>query len=99
LPRVQIKYIKAEEVKFISHRDLIRAFGRAIRRAELPIAYSQGFNPRMKVSWGQALKVGATSAGETAELLLAQPLSPSEVMTRLNRQLPKGLAVIGASLL
>ncbi|OGC12036.1 hypothetical protein A3K48_06135 [candidate division WOR-1 bacterium RIFOXYA12_FULL_52_29] len=97
--RVQIKYIKGEEVKFISHRDLIRAFGRAIRRAEIPIAYSQGFNPRMKISWGQALKVGATSSGETAELLLALPLSPSEVMARLNHQLPKGLAVIGANLL
>lgn len=97
--RVQIKYRKAPEVKYLSHRDLIRAFGRAIRRAELPIAYSQGFNPRMKISWGQALKVGASSEGETAELQLASPMPPDEVMTRLNRQLPKGLAVIGANLL
>ncbi|MBU0630749.1 MAG: TIGR03936 family radical SAM-associated protein [Candidatus Margulisbacteria bacterium] len=99
MPRIQIKYRKGEEVKYISHRDLIRAFGRAIRRAEIPIAYSQGFNPRMKISWGQALKVGASSEGETAELQLAVPMPPDEIMTRLNRQLPKGLAVLGANLL
>jgi radical SAM-linked protein len=96
--RIEIKYKKGEEIKFISHRDLMRAFQRAIRRAELPIDYSQGFNPHMKISWGQALKVGATSENETATLQMAEWLKPDEVKHRLNLTLPPGLAITEANL-
>lgn len=94
--KVRIKYTKGEEVKYISHRDLMRAFQRAIRRADLPIAYSQGFNPHMKISWGQALKVGATSEGEHAELQFEAFIRPSEAMERLNQELPRGIEILEA---
>lgn len=97
MQRIQIDYTKGEEVKFISHRDLMRVMQRAVRRADLPIAYSQGFNPHMKISWGQALKVGATSAGETAVLQMADWVKPEEIMAKLNQNLPQGLAIIKAS--
>jgi radical SAM-linked protein len=96
--RIKIIYKKGEEVKYISHRDLMRAFQRAIRRADLPISYSQGFNPHMKVSWGQALKVGATADAEEAILRFESWLKPEEVKLRLNKELPRGLAISDAFL-
>jgi radical SAM-linked protein len=94
--RIKIKYKKGEEVKYLSHKDLMKAFQRAIRRAKLPINYSQGFNPHMKISWGQALKVGATSDQEYAELEMSRFIKPGLVMDALNRTLPPGLAILDA---
>jgi radical SAM-linked protein len=99
MQKIKVKYRKGEEVKYISHRDLIRAFTRAIRRAGLPIAYSQGFNPHMKISWGNALKVGVASEGEFAELNFEGWVKPREVLERLGPQMPKGLEIIEANLL
>ena len=98
MQRIRVKYKKGEEVKYISHRDLIRAFTRAIRRAGLPIAYSQGFNPHMKISWGNALKVGAASEGEYAELQFEGWVKPREVIEKLGPQMPKGLEILDANL-
>ncbi|MBU1026348.1 MAG: TIGR03936 family radical SAM-associated protein, partial [Candidatus Margulisbacteria bacterium] len=85
--KVKIIYSKGEEVKFISHRNLMMVFQRAIRRADLPMAYSQGFNPHMRISWGNALKLGATSANEEATLHLATWAKPEEIKAKLNQQL------------
>ena len=71
----------------------MRAFQRAVRRAGLPVSYSQGFNPHMKISWGNALKVGATSEAEYAELQFETWVKPQELKERLNRQLPGGLEI------
>jgi radical SAM-linked protein len=98
MQKIKVIYKKGEEVKYIGHRDLMRTFQRAIRRADLPVAYSQGFNPHMKISWGNALKVGATSDQEEAVLELAQWVKPDEVKTRLNSVLPKGLAILDSFL-
>ncbi|MDD5593746.1 MAG: TIGR03936 family radical SAM-associated protein [Candidatus Margulisbacteria bacterium] len=98
MQKIKVKYKKGEEVKFISHRDLMRAFQRAIRRADLPVAYSQGFNPHMKISWGNALKVGAVSDGEFAEIQFELWVKPPELKDRLNRHLPKGLEILEAFL-
>jgi radical SAM-linked protein len=98
MQRIKIKYTKGEEVKFISHRDLMRVFQRAIRRAEIPIAYSQGFNPHMKISWGQALKVGKTSGEEYAELNIEGWIKPRELQERLNQTLPPGIEILEANL-
>lgn len=97
MQRIKIKFTKGEEVKFISHRDLMRTFQRAIRRAGLPIAYSQGFNPHMKISWGNALKVGAVSLGEYAELQIDGWIRPHEAMAKLNAFFPKGLEILEAN--
>ncbi|MCU0641079.1 MAG: TIGR03936 family radical SAM-associated protein [Candidatus Margulisbacteria bacterium] len=98
MQKIKIVYKKGEEVKYIGHRDLMRAFQRAVRRADLPINYSQGFNPHMKISWGNALKVGATSDHEEAILEFAQWVKPDEVKARLNGTLPGGLAILDAFL-
>lgn len=98
MQRIKVKYRKGEEIKYISHRDLIRAFHRAIRRAGLPVSYSQGFNPHMKVSWGQALKVGAASEGEFAEIQMERWVKPQELKEKLNQTLPPGLEILEADL-
>ncbi|OGC34402.1 hypothetical protein A2311_01445 [candidate division WOR-1 bacterium RIFOXYB2_FULL_48_7] len=99
MPKVKVVYSKGEEVKYIGHRDLMRTFQRAIRRSGLPIAYSQGFNPHMKISWGQALKVGTAASSQEAILELADWVNPDLITQRLNSQLPIGLAVTDASMI
>ena len=98
MQKIKVKYRKGEEIKFISHRDLMRAFQRALRRTGLPVAYSQGFNPHMKISWGNALKVGAVSDGEAAEIQFEGWIKPNELKEALNRQLPGGLEILDAFL-
>lgn len=89
----RLKFKKGEPIKFISHLDLIRVFDRAIRRANLPIAYSKGFNPRPKMTFGPALKVGITSTGEYLDLEFTKPISESKIRSRLNDVMPKGLII------
>ena len=98
MKRIKIKYRKGEAVKYISHRDLMRAFQRAARRAGLPVIYSQGFNPHMKISWGNALKVGAVSEAEYAEIQVEGWVKPADLMQQLNAQLPQGLEILDACL-
>ncbi len=82
---------KGEELRYISHLDYAGAIQRAIRRAGLPAAYSEGFNPHLKISFASALAVGVTSDIEYFDLELAEPLSPLEVARRLKSQLPQGI--------
>lgn len=96
MQKIKIKYKKGAEVRFLSHKELMRAIQRAVRRAGIPIAYSQGFNPHMKISWGNALKVGATSEGEYAELQIDGWIKPFELLDRLNQELPPGIALLEA---
>ena len=80
----RIKFSKGEEVKYISHLDLQRAFQRALRRAEIDIAYSKGFNPHPKVSFATALSVGMTSDGEYVDVELNNWQNGKELTKKLN---------------
>jgi radical SAM-linked protein len=93
--RVLLTLRKGEEIKYVSHRDFVRAFGFALRRAEIPVAYSAGFNPRPRMSFGPATGVGVTSEDEKILLELDSPVEASDVMARLNAQLPPGMRVTG----
>lgn len=94
----RLKLIMGEEVRYISHLDLQRAFQRALRRAEIDVAYSQGFNPHPKTSFAMALAVGMTSEGEYIDVELNTKIQPEELMTRLNNSLPQGLQVVQCKL-
>ena len=63
-PKILVRFSKAGKVRFTSHRDVARIWERALRRVALPVAYSEGFSPRPKVSYGLALPTGYESAGE-----------------------------------
>ncbi len=80
-------------MKFISHLDLMRLFMRAIRRANLPIKMTDGFNPHPKISLKLALKLGVESDNEEAPFVLREPISPDEFKQRLQEQLPEGIYI------
>lgn len=84
---------KGPEARFISHLDLARAMERALRRARVPVAYSEGFNPHPRLAFASALAVGATSEGEVLEVHLREPLPADKFHQVLNEQLPPGLHV------
>lgn len=79
-----IKFSKGGNIKFISHLDLMRTLQRIIRRANLPIAYSHGFNPHMDLSLAQPLSVGMYSKGEYMNVVFTEPVKEEEIIERLN---------------
>jgi radical SAM-linked protein len=94
LQRLRITFAKGEPIKYISHLDLMRTWERALRRAQVPLAYSKGFNPRPKISIASALPVGFTGRGEVMDIVLSRHTSPSNFAKRLKPHLPPGLEVL-----
>ncbi len=93
---VRLQYTKLGKVRWISHRDVARALERAFRVVQLPIAFSEGFSPRLKVSFGLALSTGHESEAEFVDLVLAEPLPLDDLPARLSAALPDGIDVVGA---
>ena len=91
--RFRIRWTKLGRVRFVSARDLSSVWERALRRVDLPIAYSEGFTPHAKVSFPDALPVGYESTGEYAELTFAAPIVPGEDFGALSETLPTGMDV------
>ena len=80
---MRIKYVKRGRLAFLSHLETIRSMERIIRRAQLPYAVTEGFNPHMKVSFGPALPVGAASECEYLDLRLREYLRPELALQRM----------------
>ena len=80
--KVRMEITKEEEVCFISHLDYARAMERAIRRAKLPAAYSEGFNPHMKLAFASALSVGVTSDAEYADIAMLQKVKATDFIDK-----------------
>src|SRR6201996_1181743 len=91
--RVRIRYTKRGRLRFTSHRDFQRAFERALRRAEVPMAYSAGFTPHPKVSYANAAPTGVGSEAEYLEIALAQHRDPEKLRLLLDESLPTGLDI------
>jgi radical SAM-linked protein len=96
LNKIRFKFIRGEEVKYISHLDLMKVYDRAIRRANIPIAYSQGFNPHPQIVFGLPLSVGVTSEAEYADFELSEPMDLTDFKQRLGSEMPAGLRIIDA---
>ena len=92
--KLRFQITKEKEIRFISHLEYVRTIGRAIRRAKLPAAYSQGFNPHMKYSLASALGVGVVSYAEFVELELTEPMNPLEAAEAFKKALPRGIRVL-----
>ena len=91
--RLRLTFGKGEAIKYISHLDLARTWERIFRRAGLPLAYSQGFNPRPRFQIAAALPVGVTGQSELLDIWLTECLAPDEARARLRPVLPTGLDV------
>ncbi|AHF07916.1 TIGR03936 family radical SAM-associated protein [Desulfitobacterium metallireducens] len=92
--RVRIAFTKVEEAKYIAHLDLARVFERSLRRAGIRMAYSEGFNPHPKISFGSALAVGVEGEREYLDIEVAQDLRLKEILGRLQEQLPTGIRLL-----
>lgn len=92
---MRIKYVKRGRLAFLSHLETIRSMERIIRRAQLPYAITEGFNPHMKVSFGPALPVGAASDGEYLDLRLKEYVKPELAMERMLAGSVGDLAPVG----
>lgn len=92
--KIRFQFAKQEAVKFISHLDLISTFIRAFKRAEVPVAYSHGFNPHPKFSLGTGLPVGTTSEAEFADVELEVFMEVDDFISRTNAQLPEGVKIL-----
>ena len=90
---VRIRFEKSGVLRYISHLDLTRMWGYAFARAELPIKFSEGFNPHPKMVFASALPTGGESKGELLDIKLTSPLSFGEITDRLNGVMPRGLVV------
>lgn len=91
--RLRIRHTKLGRTRYLSARDLTSVWERSLRRAQLPIAYSQGFTPHAKVSFPDALPVGLASTGEYAELSFAAPIDPGPGLGALSAALPEGMKI------
>lgn len=89
--KLKMRLTKGEEIRFVSHLEYARALERALRRAKLPVAYSEGFNPHMKLSLASALAVGTTSQGECAEVELVETRPLEALVDALSATLPPGI--------
>ena len=94
--KIRIKFAKTGVMKFVGHLDVMRYFQKAIRRAELPIAYSEGFSPHMLLSFASPLGVGISSTGEYFDMVLAEDMKTDEIVKRLNATMVEGMEVISA---
>lgn len=86
--RAVIRFSKSENIKYISHLDVLRMFQRALKRAELPVSFSGGFHPHMLLSFALAAPVGVASQAEYAEVTLDDAILCGELKERLERVLP-----------
>lgn len=96
---VRLQFTKQGKVRWISHRDIARAFERAFRICALPLAFSEGFSPHPKISFGLALSTGYESNEEYLDVSLTEPVDLEALPERLVTALPQGIVVIGAVLI
>ena len=88
-----IRFSKKGMMKYISHLDLLRLFGRAARRAELPLLLTEGFNPHPKIKIEPALKLGLESDDLRLEVVLNEKISPDKLKTKLVKELPADIEI------
>ncbi|MCM0648951.1 TIGR03936 family radical SAM-associated protein [Clostridium swellfunianum] len=95
--RYLVKFSKEKDIKFVSHLDLLRTIQRVVRRSQLPVEYSKGFNPHMSTSLAQPLSVGMYSTGEYMDIVLTEEVSESKIIADFNNNAPAGVRLLDAA--
>ena len=93
MQRLRVSFSRGEELKFLSHLDLMRLWERAFRRAGLDLAYTEGFTPHPRISLAAPLSVGMTSQAELMDVVLSRWMSPQSFIGQVRGQLPEGLII------
>lgn len=91
--RLRITFTRGEEMKYITHLDLMRFWERALRRAEIPVAYSEGFSPHPQIALAAPLAVGVTSDAELMDVFLDSVMTPAEFRERVTAELPGAVRI------
>lgn len=91
--RIRVNFNKTEAMRFTSHLDLYRTWERTLRRAKLPLLYSQGFKPRPKINIAAALPLGFTSQGDLVDIWLSEKLDLAKLRSALQNATPAGLEI------
>src|SRR5580765_5819444 len=94
--RLRVRYAKRGRLRFTSHRDFARAFERALRRGDVPMAYSAGFSPHPKISYVGATPTGVASEAEYLEIGLSQERDVAQIKEMIDTALPDGLDIVDA---
>ena len=94
MQRLRIRFSREQEVEFISHLDIMRLWQRALNRARISLAYTEGFNPHPRISLAAPLAVGVTGEAELMDTVLAKWVSPHSFTTAVSQQLPPGINIL-----
>jgi len=95
--RLRLRYAKRGRARFASQRDFARAFERALRRVDVPMAYSSGFSPHPRISYANACPTGCASEAEYLEIGLARQVDAGWLADALDAALPQGLAIVAVA--
>jgi len=96
MTRICFRFVRKEQLKHISHLDMMRLFQRALRRSGLPLAFSEGYNPHIRFNLAAPLPVNVTAEEEFGEVFLTEKTDPKNFLGTLARQLPEGVELAGA---
>jgi radical SAM-linked protein len=94
MQRLRIRFSRGEELKFISHLDIMRLWQRALHRAGIPLAYTEGFSPHPRISLAAPLAVGVTSQAELMDIFCTRWVSPHFFTNAVGQQLPPGIEIL-----
>ncbi len=94
MQRLRIRFCRGQEVKFISHLDILRLWQRALHRAGISLAYSEGFSPHPRISLAAPLPIGVTSQAELMGIFCAKWVSPHFFTAAVSQQLPPGIEIL-----
>ena len=92
--RLRVTFARGDNARYVGHLDMVHTWERIVRRADLPVAYSEGFNPRPRLTFAAALPVGCTSDQEVFDVVLSPPCDVPEARARLERAVPAGIRVV-----
>ena len=95
--RVRVRFSKVGKVRFVGHRDVARMWERALRKASVAVAYSEGFSPRPRLSFGLALPTGAESLAEYLDIEMVGDRDPAELLATFAAAVPPGFGVLAVS--
>jgi len=94
MQQLRIRFSRGEEIKFISHLDIMRLWQRALHRAEIPLAYTEGFSPHPRISLAAPLPVGVTSQAELMDIFCTKWVSPHFFTTAVSQQLLPSIKIL-----
>ena len=94
MQRLRITYRKYGPAQYVAHLDVMRTWERALRRARLPLAYTQGFSPHARIALAAPLPVGTVGERELLDVWMSEPVAPAEASERLAAALPPGIEVV-----